>query len=112
VTRIEEHLLQTLAKQNEVIIMLLARLDNGQTRVRDIVSRGKRDPTAYLRLYNALDGSISVSDAAKLAGVTPGTVSPILRSWEEQGIIYDTGPRGRPIYRRTLLLIEKKEGNG
>ncbi len=108
----EQRRIQTLISQNEVIIALLARLDDGTTRVRNVVTRGKRDPSAYARLYNALDGTIGVSECGELAGVTPGTVSPILKTWEQQGIIYDTGTKGRPLYKRILLIPDKEGASG
>jgi hypothetical protein len=99
---------EIIVRQNDVMIGLLARTSPGTKTIRLIVTRGKRDPDAYVRLYNALDGALSVTECAKLAGVSPGTISPILRNWEEQGIVYDAGPKGKPLYKKLLLLPLKE----
>ena len=111
-TQVSDELIQTLARQNDVIISLLARLEGGRVRTREIVTRGKRDQSAYVRLYNALDGTRGVSACAEIAKVTPGTVSPILKAWERQEIIYDIGEKGKPMYRRIVTLADKENQNG
>jgi hypothetical protein len=97
----------TLEKQNEVLIALLARSTLGVRYVYETVTKGKRNPNAYIRAYNALRGKIGVTEAAKLAGVSLPTMSEILRSWEAQGIVYDVGESNRPLYKRLLGLPEK-----
>jgi len=72
--------------------------------IREVVTRGKRNPAAYVKAYNALDGTIGVTDAAKVAGVSQPTMTVVLKSWEEQGIIYNVGESGRPLYKRLLVL--------
>lgn len=108
----DEDALQTIVRQNEVIIALLARQEEGLRRIREAVTRGKRAPEAYVRLYNALNGTIGVSECAKIAKVTPGTVSVILKNWEQQGIVYDVGAKGKPLYKKILVLSEKEDANG
>ena len=93
-----------LIKQNEALIALLARSAIGLEGIAAVVSRGKRDPAAYLKAYNALDGTIGVTEAAKVAGVSQPTMTVVLKSWEEQGIVYNVGEAGRPLYKRLLLL--------
>jgi hypothetical protein len=103
----EEALLRALVKQNEVIIGLLARMTIGVDAISEIVTRGKRDPDAYLRAYNALDGTITVTEAARIAGVAQPTMSEVLKTWETYGIVYDIGEPNRPVYRRLLQLPEE-----
>jgi len=93
-----------MVKQNEVVIALLARSTFGVKFIQDVVTKGKKDPQGYIRAYNGLDGSIGVTEAAKLAGVSQPTMTEILKSWESQGIIYNTGNSNRPAYRRLLPL--------
>lgn len=100
-----ENLFKILVRQNSVIIRLLARSTLGADTVRALVVRGKRDPSAYVRLYNALDGTISVSEAARLAGVAQPTMTEVLKGWEAAGIVYDLGDTRRPLYKN-LFLIE------
>ena len=97
-----------LIKQNDVLIGLLARVNPGTEGIRALVTRGKRDPAAYVKVYNALDGTVGVTECAKLAGVSAPTISPILRNWEEQGIVYDVGPENKPLYKRLLPLPPKE----
>lgn len=93
-----------LVGQNEVIIALLARQIIGITQIFDVVTRSKKDPAAYVRAYNSLDGSLGVTDAGKIAGVSQPTMTGVLKTWERAGIVYNTGQQGRPLYRRLLVL--------
>lgn len=93
-----------LSCQNEVIISLLANLSIGVERVRELVTEKKRNPEAYVKTYNALDGSIGVVEAAKIAGVDKSTMSSILKRWEANGIVYDSGAASKPEYRRILTI--------
>jgi hypothetical protein len=95
---------ERLERQNSAIIALLARSTIGVPTIFKIVCGGKRNPKAYLKVYNALDGAAGVTELAKLAGVTQPTMSVILQSWEEQGIIYNIGGDAKPRYQRLLHL--------
>jgi hypothetical protein len=97
-----------LARQNEVIIALLARSTIGLAEILKIVCGGKRNPEAYRKAYNALDGSTGVTHLARLAGVAQPTMSVILQSWEEQGIVYNVGTDRKPQYHRLLYLPKTK----
>ena len=74
------------------------------TEILKIVSGGKRNPEAYRKAYNALEGSKSVTEIAKIAGVSQPTMSVILQSWEEQGVVYNVGTDRKLQYHRLLLL--------
>jgi hypothetical protein len=93
-----------LIKQNEILISLLARSTIGAESIRQLVTGGKRNPAAYVKAYNALDGTIGVTEAAKVAGVSQPTMTVVLKSWEQQGIVYNVGESGRPLYKRLLVL--------
>ena len=93
-----------LIKQNEILIALLARSDLGVDSIADIVTTGKKDPAAYVKAYNGLDGTIGVTQAAKLARVSQPNMTRVLKNWEGQGIIYNVGSAGRPLYKRLLVL--------
>lgn len=95
---------EKLEHQNEAIIALLARSTIGVAAISKIVCGGKRNPEAYRKVYNALQGSSSVTDLAKLAGVTQPTMSVVLQSWEEQGIVYNLGTERKPQYHRLLHI--------
>jgi hypothetical protein len=95
-----------LIKQNEAIIALLARSVIGAETIYQAVVRGKKNPAAYVRAYNALDGTIGVTDAAKVAGVSQPAMTPVLKDWEARGIVYNAGDFRRPLYRRLLALSE------
>ena len=103
---------EKLERQNEAIIALLARSAIGVETISTIVCGGKRNPEAYRKTYNALDGSAGVTQLAKLAGVSQPTMSVVLQSWEEQGIIYNVGNERKPQYRRVLYLPKLKRKAG
>jgi len=103
---------EKLERQNEVIISLLARSTLGVPAISKIVISGKRNPQAYLKVYNSLNGTTGVTELAKAAGVTQPTMSVVLQSWEEQGIIYNTGTDAKPRYHRLLHLPPVKTEGG
>lgn len=96
--------IQKLVKQNEIIISLLGRLAFKREEVLDIVTRKKRNPQSYVNGYNACDGEHDLSEIAKVVGVTPGTLSPILKEWEDIGIIFEIEkPKGK-FYKKIFPL--------
>jgi DNA-binding MarR family transcriptional regulator len=105
---------EKLERQNEVIIALLARSVLGVQAISQIVCAGKRNPEAYRKTYNALQGNTGVTEIAKLAGVSQPTMSVVLQSWEEQGIIFNAGATRKPQYQRLLHLppIKRMKGDG
>lgn len=103
---------EKIERQNEAIIALLARSAIGVEAISNIVCGGKRNPEAYRRTYNALLGESGVTELAKLAGVSQPTMSVVLQSWEEQGIIYNVGNGRKPQYHRVLYLPKLKRKAG
>jgi len=96
--------LKKMIKQNEVIISLLGRMTFDEEKVKRIVTSNKRNPEKYVEGYNACDGNHSVSDLARIIGVTPGTLSPILAEWEDIGIIREVErPKGK-FYKRLFPI--------
>ena len=73
-----------LAKQNDVIISLLAKLAYEDDKIKDIICKNKKDPQKYILGYNSCNGSNNVTQLAKIIGVKPPTLTPILKSWEEE----------------------------
>jgi hypothetical protein len=102
-----------IQQQNEVIISLLARLAWTPEKITEIVIRNKRDPGAYVVAYNALDGFKSGTQIAGLAKVTQQTVSAVLQSWFDEGIILNVGIDSQPKYRRLMRIadVQKKRRN-
>lgn len=98
---------EIMVRQNKVIISLLARQAIGVKEIGKLVTRGKKNPKAYLKGYNACDGTKSVSDLAEAIGVTPGTLSPILQDWEVKGVVYDVGNSNKPLYIKLIPLEEQ-----
>ncbi len=93
-----------IEKQVDVLISLLARRDPGIEKIQEIVTRAKRDPAAYIRVYNALDGTIGVTEAAKLAKVSQPNMTRVLQGWEAAGIVYDVGNDRKPLYKRLTVV--------
>ena len=89
-----------LIKQNEIIISLLSRLAFTEDEIRGIVTFKKRNPDKYVDGYNACDGKHSLSDIARIVGVKPPTLSPILADWEDGGIIYEIEKPGGKFYKK------------
>ena len=94
-------------KQLDILISLLARQGLGIEKIHEIVTRGKRDPGAYVRVYNRLDGTIGVTEAAKVAKVSQPNMTRVLQGWEAQGIIYDIGEEYKPQYKRLTILPDR-----
>lgn len=101
-----------IQKQNDVIIGLLARLVWKPGELAAIVSRGKRNPTAYVGVYNSLDGMITGTSLAQRAGVKQQTMSEILQAWEEMGIVVNVGTEKQPRYRRLMRIPTKMKKKG
>lgn len=89
-----------LMKQNEIIISLLGRLAFPANEIREMVTKGKKHPSKYLDGYNACDGKHTLTEIAKIVGVSSGTLSPIIRDWEEVGIVYEVHRPGGKFYKR------------
>jgi hypothetical protein len=103
---------EKLERQNETIIALLARSTLGLPAISQIVCSGKRNPKAYLKVYNSLNGEKNVTELARLAAVSKQAMSGVLQYWEEQGIIYNIGTEAKPRYRSLLHLPPLKAEKG
>lgn len=101
-----EDLLTKLVRQNEVIISLLGRLAFNEETVKDIVIKNKRveKREQYLEGYNACNGNRTLTEIAKIIGVSLGTLSPILQEWEDIGIIYEVYKAGGKFYKKIFPI--------
>jgi len=96
--------LKKIEKQNEVITSLLGRIAFTPERIREIVIRKKQNPDKYIEGYNACDGNHQVTELANVVGVKPQTLNPILREWEELGIVYEVDkPKGK-FYKKLFQI--------
>lgn len=95
-----------IIRQNEIIISLLGRLAFTPEHVRQVVISKKREnlKQKYIDGYNALNGERSLSEIASVIGVAPPTLSPILKEWEELGIIYEVEKRGGKFYKKLFPI--------
>lgn len=100
-----------MEKKDEIIISLLGRVAFKKDEVRELIVRKKQKEKQqkYIEGYNACDGEHSLSDIAKVIGVVPGTLSPILKEWEEQGIIFEVKKQeeekgGGKFYRKIFPI--------
>ena len=86
----ESILLTKIIEQNNVIIALIGKTAFTREEVLNIVVSGKQKAKQqkYVEGYNACDGKHSMSEIAGIIGVKQPTLSPIMQSWEESGIIY------------------------
>jgi hypothetical protein len=101
---------ETLEAQNRIMISLLARTAIGIENIEKIVRSNKKkgDPDKFVSAYNALDGSKSGTDLAKIVGITKQGMNQVLQTWEEEGIIYKAGNPSRYF---KLLKIPSKTRN-
>ena len=97
-----------IRQQNESIIALLARLLWTPDKLAAVVKSRKRDPEAYVRVYNALDGQRTVTHVAEIANVKQQTMSIVLQGWLDEGIVLNVGSDSQPKYKRLMKLIEKR----
>ena len=97
---------EILIRQNAVIIALLARQVFGDDGIRNIVTFRKKQKSK--NYYNACNGRNSVNEIAKVIGVSAGTISPILKEWANQGIIYKMGTDSKPLYHRIQKIKKEK----
>ena len=91
--------LKKMVKQNEIIISLLGRMAFSKEEVKNIVTYKKRNTEKYIEGYNACDGNHSVSEIAKIVGVSHQNASVILAEWEDIGIVREVEKRGGKFYK-------------
>jgi len=91
-----------LVKQNEIIISLLA--ESKKNLIKGIVTKNKKNPKEYLKGYNSCDGTKGVTELAKIINVKQPTLTPILKSWKEENIIFNFGTKSKPLYKGLLKI--------
>lgn len=103
-----EELLTQIVDQNNIIIALLGKMAFTREEVLNIVISGKQQAKKqkYVEGYNACDGDHSVSElATSIIGVVPSTLSRILQSWEESGIIYPVSSTTKGKFYKKIFPI-------
>lgn len=103
----ESMLLSQIIEQNNVVITLLGKMAFTKEEVLNIIVSGKQQAKRqkYIEGCNACDGNHSVSEVADIIGVTQGTLSPILQSWEESGIIYPVSSARKGKFYKKIFPI-------
>ncbi len=96
----EERIIERL----DIIIELLTRKIYNPEEAADLVTKGRKNPNAYKRGFNNLDGEHTVTSIAKIAGVSKPTMSVAIKSWEKAGIVVNIGTIGKPRYKKLLTL--------
>jgi hypothetical protein len=95
----------TVEQQNNVIISLLGRNIFTERKIKEIIIHGKRNPEAYIKGYNACDGKNGVTQIARIVGVKHQSIIPILKQWEDFGIVYSIiNPNGRKVYKNLFPI--------
>lgn len=100
---------KTLEAQNRIIISLLARFALGIKEIERIVRSGKKkeNQDKFVLVYNALDGTKSGTELAKIVGITKQGMSSVFQTWEEEGIVYKNDETG--FYVGLLKLPTKRK---
>ncbi len=96
-----------MTKKDELILALLGRIAFPEEKLRVAITRNKRNPEAYLKGYNACDGTRTVGEIAKIVGVTAGTLVPIFQEWERLGIIYELERKEKGKFYKHLYRLEE-----
>jgi hypothetical protein len=100
---------ETISKKDEMMISLLGRLVFPEDKLKNMITKNKRNPDAYLRGYNSCDGTRTVTEVAKVIGVNPSTLNPIINDWEVQGIIYEVESNRGKTYKCLYKISGVKE---
>lgn len=95
-----------MTQWEELILGLLGRIAFPASEIRAAITRGKKQPKAYVRGYNSCDGTRSVGQVAKIVGVTTGTIVPILQQWERQGIIFEVRSENKGKFYKHIYRLE------
>jgi DNA-binding MarR family transcriptional regulator len=90
--------------KTDVVIELLAKLAIGETKIKNIVTKNKQNPHAYIKGYNACNGKNGVTDISRIVGVKSPTITPILKAWEKEGIVYNIGTETKPKYKSLMRI--------
>lgn len=98
-----------IQQQNEIIISLLARLVWTPDKLAGVVMAKKKNPEAYVSVYNALDGVKTGKQLGEIAGVTQQSISAVLQAWLDEGIVLNVGTDVQPKYRRLMRLPERRK---
>ncbi len=108
----ETELSELPEQQNGMIIALLARSILGVEAIREIVEYRKKGDKrkAYVKAYNALDGTKTNTQVAKVSGVSESTMRGVLEGWEKQGIVFraEKGRGGKYVGLLKLPLTAGK----
>ena len=101
---------KTLISQNKMLMTLVARLVWTPERLAEVVmANKKKDPEAYVSVYNALDGEKTGKQLGEIAGVSQQAISTVLQGWLDDGIVLNVGTDALPKYRRLMRLPEKRK---
>lgn len=102
---------KTLETQNKIIISLLARTALGVKEIERIVRSGKKKENQdnFVLVYNALDGTKSGTELAKIIGITKQGMSQVFQTWEDEGIVYKNDETG--FYVGLLKLPIKRKSS-
>jgi len=104
---------KTLISQNEMLITLIARLVwTPEKLVEMVMASKKKDPEAYVSVYNALDGEKTGKQLGEIARVTQQSISAVLSGWLDDGIVSNVGTDTQPKYKRLMRLPEKRKMKG
>lgn len=100
----EEEFRRKTVRQNEIVISLLGRIAFTEEKVRDIVTGRRQNPERYVEGYNACNGENTVSQVARVVGVSQPMMTTVLRQWEEIGIIYEVDKKGGKFYKKLFPI--------
>ena len=103
--------LETINKQNKVIISLLGRLAFSEDKLREILTKNSNKPEHMIKAYNLCTGEVTTNEIAKkLTGITNVALNAATLKWEENGILINLGERGQG--KNVIPLHLYKLGNG
>jgi len=102
--------IENISRQNQVIISLLGRITYPEEKIKLIITKRKRNPSAYIKGYNACDGERGVTEIAKIVGVSQPTMTCIFQDWNRMGIVYHNGRNYVKLYTININKEDENEG--
>lgn len=99
--------LEMIAKQNKIIISLLGRMAIPENKLEEILTKGAKRPDQMVKAYNLCNGERTTAEIAKMVtGITGRALNIATERWEEDGIIFNLGERGKGKEIKPLHLYK------
>jgi DNA-binding MarR family transcriptional regulator len=96
---------EEVTRWKELIISLLGRIAFKNDELKNMVTKGSKKPEKMMRAYNLCDGTTSVTEIARRAGVAQPSLTIAVDKWERSGIIFKK-KKGQEVLPLRLFEIQ------